>query len=553
MKEYLTEKFTKALASIGAGGPSPTFERPRLPGHGDLTTNVAMVLAKRLGKNPRQVATELLGVLELDKELVQKIEVAGPGFINIWFTDRFYLKELLGILEKGSSYGRSNAASGKKTLVEFVSANPTGPLTVGHGRNAVYGDTVANLLQWTGHDVTREYYFNNAGRQMRVLGDSVRLRYLELLGEKVDFPEDYYQGDYIKEIARRLVEEHGRGLLQEGAEGIFKQRAESEIFDDIKKTCARLGIHFDVYYNENTLYETGKIKEVVDELRQKGLAYDKDGAVWFKATEFGGEKDKVIVKSTGEPTYRLPDVAYHREKFKRGFQLIVDIFGADHAATYPDVLAGLKALGYNTDCVKVLIHQFVTLIQDGQVVKMSTRRANFVTLDELIDEVGADVVRYFFLMRSIGSHLNFDLTLAKKQSEENPVYYLQYAHARIASILRFAAESAKEFGYELGRMEGFIPSMEMVSFLKEPEELGLIKLLLDFPEMVESCAFTFEPHRLCDYLSEVATAFHSFYHNHRVVTNDERLTRARLALCLAARLVLANGFQILGITAPERM
>ena len=293
--------------------------------------------------------------------------------------------------------------------------------------------------------------------------------------------------------------------------------------------------------------------ERIEELRRRGFAYDNEGAVWFKATAFGEEKDKVIVKSTGEPTYRLPDIAYHREKFKRGFQLIVDVFGADHAATYPDVLAGLKALGYDTGCIKVLVHQFVTLVQEGAVVKMSTRRATFVTLDELIDEVGPDAVRYFFLMRSIGSHLNFDLNVAKKQSDENPVYYVQYAHARIASIIRFAEETAKEFGYELGGILAPQSSPGIVSLLKEPEEFALIKLLLDFPEVVESCAIAFEPHRLCEYLTEVATAFHRFYHNQRVVTNDQQLTRARLALCVAARTVLANGFRILGISAPERM
>lgn len=388
---------------------------------------------------------------------------------------------------------------------------------------------------------------------MRVLGDSVRLRYLGLLGQQVEFPEDYYQGDYVREIAKRLFDEFGDALQNEKAEGVFKQKAETEIFEDIKKTCLRLGIHFDVFYNENSLYEAGRVKEVIDELKEKGYAYDLDGAVWFKATAFGAEKDKVIVKSTGEPTYRLPDIAYHREKFKRGFELIVDIFGSDHLATYPDVLAGLTALGYNTDHIRVLIHQFVTLIRDGVVVKMSTRRATFVTLDELIDEVGIDAVRYFFLMRSIGSHLNFDLSLAKKQTEENPIYYLQYAHARIASIIRFAGESAKEFGYELGVVAELRPSPDILSLLKQPEELGLAKLLIDFPEMVESCSLSFEPHRLCDYLSNVAALFHKFYHNHRVVSQEEGLTRARLLLCVATRIVLANGFKVLGISAPERM
>jgi arginyl-tRNA synthetase len=554
VKEYLNREFQKAVDAFGyRNGLRVEFERPKVPEHGDLTTNIAMVLARNLKRNPRQVAADILNKIDLEKELVQKVEVAGPGFINIWFTARFYLRELASIIEKGESFGRSSSGSGKKTQVEFVSANPTGPLTVGHGRNGVFGDTVSNLLEWTGHEVTREYYFNNAGRQMRILGDSVRLRYLELLGEQVVFPDDYYQGDYIREIAKGLQEEFGDKLQNEDAEGIFKQRAETEIFDDIKGTCHRLGIHFDVFFNENSLYDTGNVKEVIEELRKKGYAYDQDGAVWFKTTAFGGEKDKVIVKSSGEPTYRLPDIAYHREKFKRGFELIVDIFGADHLATYPDVLAGLKALGYEPDRVKVLIHQFVTLMRDGVVVKMSTRRATFVTLDELIDEVGPDAVRYFFLMRSIGSHLNFDLNLAKKQSDENPVYYVQYAHARIASIIRFAGESSKEFGYEIGDVSDLPPSPDLLDLLSQQEELGLIKLLIQFPETVESCTLAFEPHRLCDYLSDVATAFHRFYHNHRVVSQDQALTRARLLLCIATRIVLANGFSILGISAPEHM
>jgi arginyl-tRNA synthetase len=554
MKEYLTERFQEAVKALGyRDGLRPEFEKPRVPEHGDLTTNVAMLLAKNLKRSPRQVAADIVSKVNVAKEFVEKVEVAGPGFINVWFTDRFYLHELASIIEKGSLSGRSQVGGEKKTQVEFVSANPTGPLTVGHGRNGVFGDTVANLLHWTGHDVTREYYFNNAGRQMRILGDSVKLRYLELLGERAEFPEDCYQGEYIGEIAKRLHDEFGDKLRDENAEGVFKQRAETEIFDDIKKTCARLGIHFDVFYNENSLYETGKVKEVIDELRQRGYAYDLDGAVWFRATAFGAEKDKVIVKGTGEPTYRLPDIAYHREKFKRGFELIVDIFGADHLATYPDVLAGLKALGYETDRIRVLIHQFVTLMREGVVVKMSTRRATFVTLDELIDEVGVDAVRYFFLMRSIGNHLNFDLSLAKKQSEENPVYYLQYAHARIASIIRFAGESAKEFGFELGSVMELRPTQDILKVLQKPEEFALIRLLVEFPEVVESCALSFEPHRLCEYLHDVAMAFHKFYHNHRVVTQDEDTTRARLLLCLAARIVLANGFKILGISAPERM
>jgi len=544
MKAYLRERLAAALAAVGTPPAGPvSFEKPRQAGHGDLTTNIAMILAKQTGRKSRDLAAAIAAALETDPSLVARVEVAGPGFLNFTFTEGYYLRQLQELIRAGEEYGRTSVGGGKKVQVEFVSANPTGPLTVGHGRGAVFGDTVARMLEWTGHAVEREYYFNNAGRQMRILGDSVRLRYLELLGEGGEFPADYYQGEYIRDIARHLVDAHGGGLRAEGAEGKFKEQAESEIFADIRKTLASLGIVFASFYNENWLYEQGKIAEVIATLREKDLAYDSEGAVWFRTTALGLEKDKVIVKSTGEPTYRLPDIAYHREKFRRGFDLMIDVFGADHIATFPDVLAALKALGLDERRVVVLIHQFVTILQEGEVVKMSTRKANFITLDELIAEVGADVVRYFFLMRTISSHLNFDLALAKKHSDENPVYYLQYAHARICSILRYAHEDARPAG------DGsFDPSL-----LASPAEIDLIKLLLLFPEQVESCALAYEPHRLAEYLQGAATAFHRFYHECRVVTDDLPLTRSRLSLCRAAQIVLRNGCTVLGISAPEQM
>jgi arginyl-tRNA synthetase len=543
MKQYLSDRIVPLLRESGVPDTIvPQFEKPRVATHGDLTTNVAMIAAKECRVNPRQLAQTLVSKMALDQSLVDKVEVAGPGFINFRFTDKFYREQLAVILKSGAGFGRSNTGKGIKTQVEFVSANPTGPLTVGHGRGAVFGDTIARMLEWTGYDVTREYYFNNAGRQMRILGNSVRLRYLEILGETVAFPEDHYQGEYIREIAQHLFDSHGTTLRREPPEGVFKQQAEKEIFDDIRKTLTRIGVHHDVYYNENTLYESGKVQEVIDEFRSKGLAYDQDGAIWFRASQLGSEKDKVIVKSTGEPTYRLPDIAYHREKFRRGFDFVIDLLGADHVATYPDVLAGLTALGFDASKVKVLIHQFVTIMQDGEVVKMSTRKANFVTLDELIDDVGADVVRYFFIMRSAGSHLNFDLKLAREYSDENPVYYLQMAHARIAGIVRHAVDT--------GTDQSVLPDL---SLLVQPEELALIRLLLDFPSLVESCAASFEPHRLAEYLTDVAGTYHKFYHFHRVITDDKTLTAARMALCSAVKQVLANGFAILGISAPEKM
>lgn len=543
MKHYLQTRISDALALMGvADHPVINFDRPRQAEHGDLTTNIAMVLAKSLKKNPRQLAAELVAQLHLDSSLVNKVDVAGPGFINFSFTKKFYQHQLGELLKNADVFGRSNAGNGRKTQVEFVSANPTGPLTVGHGRGAVCGDTVANLLEWTGHDVTREYYFNNAGRQMRVLGDSVRLRYLQLLGDDIDFPEDYYQGEYIKEIAGHLQQEHGDNLRNEPAEGKFKAQAEKEIFDDIKKTLASLGIVFKIFFNENSLYDDGKIAEVLEEFKKRDLSYEQEGAVWLKTSALGGDKDKVIVKSSGEPTYRLPDIAYHVDKFRRGFNYVVDIFGSDHIATYPDVLAGIKSLGYDPSKVKVLIHQFVTITQDGQDVKMSTRKANFVTLDELIADVGADVVRYFFLMRSMTAHMNFDLGLARQQSDENPVYYLQYAHARICSIMRKAADEGKGGSGE--------PDLGL---LKSEYELDLIKMLLQFPEIVEYCAATFEIHRLAEYLQDVATAFHKFYHNCKVVGEEPDITAARLALCNATRTVLRNGFTVIGISAPQKM
>ena len=542
IESYLREQLDGVLARFHWPEIAYQFDRPKIDAHGDLSVNLAMPLAREIRQNPRQIARTIVDHLQLNRNWIEKVEIAGPGFINFFFAPAILQQAVREILELGEHYGRFREAEGKKAQVEFVSANPTGPLTVGHGRQAVLGDTIANLLEWMGYNVQREYYFNNAGRQMRILADSVRLRYLELVGETIQFPEDYYQGEYIREIARHLYKIHGDALKNETTLEIFKETAEKFIFEDIKKTLARLGIVFDSFYNELDLYTNGEIDRVVQIFKENGLAYEKDGALWFKSTAFGLEQDRVILKSSGEPTYRLPDIAYHKTKFDRGFDLIVDLFGADHIATYPDVLAGLKALGYDTHRVKVLIHQFVTLFEGREKVKMSTRRANFVTLDELIDEVGADVTRWFFLMRSMQSHLNFDLTLAKTHSDENPVYYNQYAHARICSIVRTAQEKGIRFQRK-----------DTLHRLVEKSELDLIKKLIEFPKLVRNCAREFEPHLLTQYLSEVSTAFHKFYTECWVIGDDAELTQARLGLCLATRTVLANGFRIVGVSAPERM
>jgi len=552
MKKYLEQKLGEVLKTLPyARDIRPVFERPKQEQHGDLTTNVSLTLAKGAGKNPRAVAQEIVAAVNLDPQIVAKVEIAGPGFINFHFAGSFFTGGLTAVLGEGEKFGRSDEGRGRKTQVEFVSANPTGPLSVGHGRQAAIGDTIATLLEWAGYEVTREYYYNNAGRQMRKLAESTYARYRQLFDPSFAFPEDGYQGDYIKDIAEYLKKEQREALIGMSAEEalrVCQEASERKLFDAIKAVLARIGISFDVFFNEDSLYTNGAIKEVVGEFRKKDLAYDKDGAVWLRATALGLDQDRVIVKSSGEPTYRLPDIAYHREKFRRGFDLIVDIFGADHIATFPDVLAGVKALGYDTEKVKIVIHQFVTLMRDGQQVKMSKRAANFVTLEELIDEVGPDAVRFFFVMRSVSSHLEFDLNLAKEQTEKNPVYYLQYAHARIAGILRFAeSESILKPG-EAARMTGANSTL-----LKEASEVALAKVLLEFPDVVRAAGANFEPHWLPTYLGTAAAAFHRFYHDHRVVTPDKDLSIARLALCRATQIVLANGLKILGISAPDRM
>ncbi len=562
MQAYLTDCILSALASMGGApeGFAPEFEQPANPDHGDLSSNAAMQLARHFRKAPRAIAEDIVSHLRdlpLDAARVAAVELAGPGFLNFRFADAHLANELQQIIAAGADFGRTTTGNGKRALVEFVSANPTGPLTVGHGRNAVLGDTVATLLEWSGFEVDREYYFNDAGRQMRILGESVRARYMarvspdiptkqigegdEILTVPEPFPEDGYRGAYIDDIAGELFEAHGGNLDTDDVEP-FKRAAEKQIFADIEATLARLGIHMDSFFNERTLYDSNRVWEIVEAFREKDLAYDKDGAVWFKTTEFGKEADTVLVKSTGEPTYRLPDIGYHADKLERGYDLCIDIFGADHIATFPDVLDGIRSLGYDADKVDVVIYQFVTLIRGGEPVKMSTRKATYVTLDELMDEVGDDVTRFFFLMRSPNTHLEFDLDLAKEASDKNPVFYLQYAHARICSILRKAEETGLE---RRGTAD--------LSLLDHPAEQTLVKVMMDLPDTIDRAAENREPHRLSNYLREVAVAFTQFYGQCRIIGEDESLAKARLQLADAARQVLANGLSILGISTPERM
>ncbi len=542
MKEYLVEIISKSLDQFELEEkPEIRIEEPNQPEHGDASTNVAMMLAKPLKNNPRAIAQHIVDGLKYEEKKISAVEIAGPGFINFRFAEDYLFDELEEILAAGSEYGKTDSYKGKKVLVEFVSANPTGPLTVGHGRNAVLGDTVSRLLEWTGAEVEREYYFNDAGRQMRVLGESVQARYMQLLGKGEEFPEGGYEGEYIRDIAQALVDEHGVDLVDAEDEKPFKEKAEEEIFADISRTLDRMGIKMDSYFNEHSLYEDGKIEETIEKLRELNLAYDKDGAVWFKTTEFGKDKDTVLVKSSGEPTYRLPDIAYHANKLDRGFDLCVDVFGADHIATYPDVLSGIKSLGYDPGKVDVVVYQFVTIVKDGKPFKMSTRKANFVTLDELMDEVGADVTRFFFLMRSPNTHLEFDIAQAKEAGEKNPVFYLQYAHARIASILR-KVEDEYDFSGEVD-----------LSKLNHPTEITLIKTMLKFPDTVATSARLREPHHVITFLNQLASDFTSFYHDCRILGEDEELAQARMELAKAVAQVLRNGLGILGITAPDQM
>lgn len=542
MLEYLTELFQNAKQNLDyLNEIEITFNVPKIEAHGDYSTNAAMLLTKKLKMNPREIAQEIIDNLHYDGKVIKSVEIAGPGFINFHFQPSYVASRIKEILEKKTDYGRTQSYKGKKAQVEFVSANPTGPLTVGHGRNAVVGDTVANLLEWIGYSVDREYYFNNAGRQMRVLGESLKLRYLQQIGEEFEFPEDHYQGEYLIDIAKQLVEEYSDTLKESDDDAFFQSKAEEAIFEDIKNTLAGIDIVMNNFFNEKTLYDNGDIDKTIQFLRDKKLAYDQDGAVWFKLTEMGEEQDKVIVKSTGEPTYRLPDIAYHANKFERGYDLMIDIFGSDHNATYPDVLAGIKALGYDTEKVKVLIHQFVTILDKGKVMKMSTRKANFITLDELTNTVGKDVVRYFFNMRSISSHLNFDIDLARKQSDENPVFYLQYAHARISSILRMTAD------------EDLNLSTVHLEKLSTDIEQKLIKKLYQFKEEILYAAENLEPHKVANYLEDLAALFHKFYTECRIIGSEKALAEARIALITACRLVLKNGLSVLGVDAPDRM
>ena len=539
IKKYLSEIVADALAKLNVQS-NIIIEKSSNTNFGDYSTNIALSLSKQLKNSPLKIAEDIGNLLKIDKNIVTEYSVTKPGFLNFFVSNTYYQKTVNEIISSSKSYGMTEIGKNKTANVEFVSANPTGPLTVGHGRQAVLGDTIANILEWHNYEVTREYYYNDAGRQMRILGESVAARYFDLIGKKYDFPDDGYKGEYIISIANQIKDSHNEKLQTNSK--VFRREAEKAIFKDIKKTLNSIGIKHDVFSNEQTYYDNGSIDELVKELNNKNLIYNSDGAVWFKATKLGLEKDRVYYKSSGEATYRLPDTAYHRHKLNRGFDLVVDIFGADHADAYPDVLAALNALDIDTNPIKVLIHQFVTLLKGGEKVKMSTRQANFVTLDELINEVGGDVVRYFFIMRSMNSHLNFDLDLAADQSEKNPVYYIQYAHARISNIINNGKSKHID-------IDGNFDSRLLVN----TAEISLIKSLYEFPEIMKKTLNTLEPQSIANHLHDIASEFHKFYAKCRVITDDIELTKSRIHLIKSVKIVLANGLNILGIQAPEKM
>lgn len=505
---------------------------------GDYSSNIALKLAKILKKAPIEIAGNI-AIHPNASENVFTLSASQPGFVNFHISNDYYLKILKQIINESENFGRKKKLN-KSANVEFVSSNPTGPLTVGHGRQAILGDMVSNILTWNGYDVTREYYYNDAGKQMRVLAESCYAKYAKQVGKDVEMPENGYVGTYLDEIAEKIVNEHGKDL--ESDNPIFRDFTEKEIFTNIENTLKNLGIKFDVFTKEGAFYKNGAIDNVLKILKEKNLSYEKDGAVWFKTSSLNKEEDKVLVKSSGEPTYRLPDIAYHADKVDRGFDLIVDIFGADHIDTYPDVILGLQCLDKKTEHIKVVIHQFVTIKKGGEIVKMSTRKANFITLDELKDELSSDIIRYFFIMRGANSHLDFDLDLAKDESEKNPVYYLQYANARISNLL-------KRYDKDIST-----DSKIDYSLLKEQDEIALVKLLSEFPIKMEDVSHSLEPRKIATYLEEVAAAYHKFYGNHKVINpQNTDLSSARKKLCEATKIILTNGLSILGISAPERM
>jgi arginyl-tRNA synthetase len=553
-QEAIRGALEAVLAELGAADEKVRLERPRDPSHGDLSTNVAMALAGRLKRNPREIAEDIAGRLDLAAAGVEAVDVAGPGFLNFRLSSGAVASVLEEILARDEAFGRSDTGAGERVMVEFVSANPTGPLHLGHGRQAALGDAIASLLEWTGWRVHREYYYNDAGRQMDLLALSVRSRYCQRLGVEEPLPPDGYRGDYVAEIAAELVEAVGDRYLEDDSD---------EALDEIRRFAVRIlraeqdrdlsdfRVHFDEYFLESSLYEDGLVDLTVQQLRATGLVYENDGATWLKTTEFGDQKDRVMIRGNGLPTYFVPDVAYHKTKWDRGFHRVINVQGSDHHGTVARVLSGVRALGLPEGFPEYVLHQMVRVERDGQEVKFSKRAGSGVTLRELYEEVGVDVARYFFQMRKPDAQLLFDLDMALDQSDKNPVYKVQYAHARMCSIFTKAGIAAEDMGTGSADLDVLAAELER----------DLLKRLGAFPATVERAASNAFPHVLCDYLEQTAGAANAWYHSGNptrspelaVLVEDPPLRNARLALARAVQVVLRNGLTILGIDAPKRM
>ena len=536
----LTDLVTRCLADLGWAYPAEhvSLEFPTDNRFGDFTTNIALKLSKLLKRNPQAIAAELVACLQQEitksnlSKLVTQVKIEGVGFINFYLKENYFYEKLKLIITNGKEALRSDVGLGRKVLIEFVSANPTGALSVAHARQAAVGDCLSNVLSFIGFDVKREYYLNDEGNQINILGASVDLRLKELKGQKIEFPQNYYQGDYIYDIAKLADSQK----IKDADLGDF---AADYILKIIKQELIDFGVKFDCWYSQKDLAKSGKVEQAFEQLKKKGFLYEQDGALWFKSTEFGDDKDRVIIKSDGSQTYLAPDIAYHEDKFNRGFSWLINLWGPDHHGYINRIKASIEAFGHKKLDLSVVIVQLATIFRNGQEIQMSTRRGQYITLREILDEVGADAARFFFLMRRTSSHLDFDLEVAKKQSAENPVFYVQYAHARICSILRSSVAQIKD-------------NLDL-TMLKEREELNLIKKLLEFDTILNICRVTCDPYMLTVYLQELSESFHKFYDLHRVLDQDRALTCARLALIKGVKIVIACGLELLGITQPEKM
>jgi len=550
VEETLKNEIKRAIIQSGLASeakiPQIMLEKPKEKSHGDFAANIAMQLARVAKMAPRKIAEQIVEQIDEDKANIEKIEIAGPGFINFFMKQDFLYEVIDTVLEQKGEYGKSNFGKNKRIQVEFVSVNPTGDLHLGHARGAAFGDALCNVLAAAGYEVEREYYINDAGNQIDKLAESIETRYMEALGKEAEMPEDGYYGQDIIEIGKELAEEHGDVWLQKDRKerlAFFRHYGLKYELGKIKADLDEFGVFFDNWFSEMSLYEDGKIEKTLQELKEKGYTYEKDGATWFKSTAFGDDKDRVLIKQDGSYTYLTPDIAYHKDKLERGFDKIINVWGADHHGYVPRMRAAIQALGYPAEKFSVSIIQLVNLYENGEKVRMSKRTGKAVALRELVEDVGADAVRYIFTMRSNDSPLDFDIDLAKKQSNENPVYYVQYAHARICTMLEQAAEK----GFHLDADYD-------AKVLTNEKELDLLKHIATFPQVVVDAAEKEAPNRITQYVFDLASLLHSFYNAEKVINEDDvPLTKARLALMKAVQITIANALNIIGVSAPNKM